>query len=157
LRLYHSEKRVQTWFKKKPQPKGSGFWDKTIPGSEGDKPMIYRKTRIASGFSFRFHSLEFSLLPAKPSIIFLNRSEYHMPKSKNENVMRNIEKLVEEEHDLFNRKDLSDKDRARLEQVQVQLDQCWDLLRQRRALAEFGKDPEEAHVRPAKVVEDYEN
>ena len=80
-----------------------------------------------------------------------------MPKPKNESVMQNIEKLVKEEHDLFNRKDLSDKDRARLEQVQVQLDQCWDLLRQRRALAEFGKDPDEAHVRPARVVEDYEN
>jgi Protein of unknown function (DUF2630) len=80
-----------------------------------------------------------------------------MPKPKNESVMQNIEKLVKEEHDLFNRKDLSDKDRARLEQVQVQLDQCWDLLRQRRALSEFGKDPDEAQVRPARVVEDYEN
>jgi Protein of unknown function (DUF2630) len=80
-----------------------------------------------------------------------------MAKSKNESVMKNIEKLVNEEHDLYNRKDLSDKDRARLDQVQVELDQCWDLLRQRRALAEFGRDPEEAEVRPAKVVEDYEN
>ena len=62
-----------------------------------------------------------------------------MPKPKNESVMQNIEKLVKEEHDLFNRKDLSDKDRARLEQVQVQLDQCWDLLRQRRALLNLEK------------------
>jgi hypothetical protein len=36
------------------------------------------------------------------------------------------------------------------------LDQCWDLLRQRRALREFGKDPDEAKVRPAKIVENYE-
>jgi hypothetical protein len=36
------------------------------------------------------------------------------------------------------------------------LDQCWDLLRQRRALRGAGRDPDEAHVRPAKVVENYE-
>jgi hypothetical protein len=80
-----------------------------------------------------------------------------MPKSKNESVMKNIEKLVKEEHELFSRENPSDKDRARLNQVQVELDQCWDLLRQRRALAEFGEDPNKAKVRPAEVVEDYEN
>jgi hypothetical protein len=41
-------------------------------------------------------------------------------------------------------------------QVQVELDQCWDLLRQRRALREVGLDPSMAQVRPAQVVEKYE-
>src|SRR5882724_3887053 len=40
--------------------------------------------------------------------------------------------------------------------VKEELDQCWDLLRQRRALREFGRDPDEAKVRPAKIVENYE-
>jgi hypothetical protein len=43
-----------------------------------------------------------------------------------------------------------------LKKIQVELDQCWDLLRQRRAKREFGEDPNEAHVRPASVVEKYE-
>jgi len=40
--------------------------------------------------------------------------------------------------------------------MKVELDQCWDLLRQRRALREFGRDPDQAKVRPPKVVENYE-
>ena len=44
----------------------------------------------------------------------------------------------------------------RLAVLKVELDQCWDLLRQRRALREFGKDPEKAKVRAANVVENYE-
>jgi len=43
----------------------------------------------------------------------------------------------------------------RLRRVEVELDQCWDLLRQRRALRETGGDPREAHVRPADEVEGY--
>jgi hypothetical protein len=43
-----------------------------------------------------------------------------------------------------------------LVEVKVALDQCWDLLRQRRALREFGEDPDKAKVRPAKIVENYE-
>jgi len=78
-----------------------------------------------------------------------------MAKSTDESVLENIEKLVIEEHDLLQRNALEGGDLLRLGQVQVQLDQCWDLLRQRRAMREFGKDPDEAKVRPAKVVEDY--
>ena len=47
-------------------------------------------------------------------------------------------------------------DRKRLANVQVELDQCWDLLRQRRALRDVGLDPDEAEVRPPQVVENYE-
>ena len=70
-----------------------------------------------------------------------------------------IEQLVTEEHELWQRESAgtaSDEDRARLETVKVSLDQCWDLLRQRRALRESGLDPNAAHVRDAPVVEGYE-
>lgn len=70
-----------------------------------------------------------------------------------------IEKLVSEEHELWNREssgDVSDDDRRRLTQLGVSLDQCWDLLRQRRALREAGLDPESAEVRRTDVVENYE-
>jgi len=71
-------------------------------------------------------------------------------------VRRHIEHLVQEEHRLFGQGELSDADRQRLEKVKVELDQCWDLLRQRRALREFGDDPAEARVRPPEIVEGYE-
>jgi hypothetical protein len=70
-----------------------------------------------------------------------------------------IEHLVEEEHDLWRRESdgtASDDDRRRLEAVKVSLDQCWDLLRQRRALRSAGLDPETADVRRSDVVENYE-
>ena len=50
---------------------------------------------------------------------------------------------------------VSDAEKARLGKINVELDRCWDLLRQRRALREFGRDPDEAEVRPASVVENY--
>jgi len=70
-----------------------------------------------------------------------------------------IEKLVSEEHELWEREssgNADDGDRRRLEQVKVSLDQCWDLLRQRRALRESNKDPDAAEVRRPEVVERYE-
>ncbi len=48
-----------------------------------------------------------------------------------------------------------DDERARLAAIEVELDQCWDLLRQRAALREAGADPARATVRPAGVVENY--
>jgi hypothetical protein len=47
------------------------------------------------------------------------------------------------------------EEHGRLRRLEVELDQCWDLLRQRRALRETGGDPREARVRPANQVEDY--
>ena len=70
-------------------------------------------------------------------------------------VLNHIERLVTEEKELYAESDMSDAQRARLTTINVELDQCWDLLRQRRALREFGRDPDEAEVRPAKVVENY--
>ena len=72
-----------------------------------------------------------------------------------ESVLGNIGRLVDEEHALYSASSLSDEQRERLAQIKVQLDQCWDLLRQRRALREFGEDPDRAKIRPAKVVENY--
>ena len=74
-------------------------------------------------------------------------------------VLGHIQQLVEEEHRLFEKGEhgtVEERDHQRLAQVQVELDQCWDLLRQRRALREVGQDPNMAQVRPAQVVENYE-
>lgn len=71
-------------------------------------------------------------------------------------ILGHIEHLVEHEHALLGKGGLDEAQKAELAKVQVELDQCWDLLRQRRAKREFGKDPEQAHVRPVGVVEKYE-
>lgn len=71
-------------------------------------------------------------------------------------VLNHIDKLVKEEEHLYGQGELAEKDRVRLAELKVELDQCWDLLRQRRALREFGENPDKAKVRPAKIVENYE-
>jgi uncharacterized protein DUF2630 len=73
-----------------------------------------------------------------------------------QSVLGQIDELVKEEELLYAKGGLSEEDQARLGEVKVALDQCWDLLRQRRALREFGEDPDKAKVRPAKIVENYE-
>jgi hypothetical protein len=80
-----------------------------------------------------------------------------------ESIAARIERLVGEEHELRNREqaDAADEgalegDRERLSSVEVELDRCWDLLRQRRALRDAGADPEGAHVRDAGTVEGYQ-
>jgi hypothetical protein len=70
-------------------------------------------------------------------------------------VLNLIERLVSEEKELYAESEMSDAQRTRLTTIHVELDQCWDLLRQRRALREFGRNPDEADLRPAKVVENY--
>jgi hypothetical protein len=76
--------------------------------------------------------------------------------SKDESVLGHIDGLVKEEERLYSQGELTDDDRSRLANIKLQLDQYWDLLRQRRALREFGRNPDGAKVRPSKVVEDYE-
>jgi hypothetical protein len=71
-------------------------------------------------------------------------------------VLEHIEQLVKEEHGLYGQGRLSDAGRQRLKQLEVELDQCWDLLRQRRARREFGDDPDHARVRSPEIVENYE-
>jgi Protein of unknown function (DUF2630) len=79
-----------------------------------------------------------------------------------ENIAGRIEQLVAEEHQLRTREQADSKDSAaleadrdRLQAVEVELDRCWDLLRQRRALRGAGADPDDAHVRDAETVERY--
>lgn len=73
-----------------------------------------------------------------------------------QSILQRIQHLVDEEHRLDTKNDHSPDDRQRHKELQVELDQCWDLLRQRRAQREFGKDPDQAAVRDPKVVEGYE-
>jgi hypothetical protein len=75
--------------------------------------------------------------------------------SKEAPVLTDIQELVAEEHRLFDKRSLDDAESRRLAKVQVELDQCWDLLRQRRALRETGRDASEAKLRPPEVVEKY--
>ena len=79
-----------------------------------------------------------------------------MTQTTDESVLKKITKLVEEEQGLYAQKPMDDRAVARADALKVELDQCWDLLRQRRALREFGEDPNHAKVRPASVVEKYE-
>jgi hypothetical protein len=79
-----------------------------------------------------------------------------------ESIAARIESLVAEEHALRRREEADsedteqlDADQQRLRAVAIELDRCWDLLRQRRAREEFGKDPDEAQVRGADTVERY--
>jgi len=73
-------------------------------------------------------------------------------------VLGHIEKLVEEERELLRSREGKGPDaeeHRRLEEVKVELDRCWDLLRQRRALRDAGDDPDRAQVRDANTVEGY--
>jgi hypothetical protein len=71
-------------------------------------------------------------------------------------ILEHIEALVQEEHELRDAGGSAEPSKARLKHVQEQLDQCWDLLRQRRAKREFGDDPATAAVRDIGTVERYE-
>jgi hypothetical protein len=74
-------------------------------------------------------------------------------------IQHHIKSLIDEEHRL--REALSagditpDEEHDRLRDIEVELDQCWDLLRQRRARREHGQDPGESEVRPPSTVENY--
>jgi hypothetical protein len=76
-------------------------------------------------------------------------------KSNDQTVLKHIGQLVEEENALHASGATTDQERQRLGHIKVELDQYWDLLRQRRALREFGEDPGRAKVRPENVVEGY--
>ncbi len=75
-------------------------------------------------------------------------------------ILQQIGKLVEDEHRLYDKGEenhgLSGDDEARLRGLEVALDQCWDLLQQRRARHEFGLNPDDAKARDATTVERYD-
>jgi len=74
-------------------------------------------------------------------------------------ILGTVRSLVDQEHQLRARRTAGEissaEEQAQLQSLEVALDQCWDLLRQRRAKAEFGADPEDAAVRPPGTVENY--
>ncbi|MFW3172590.1 DUF2630 family protein [Geodermatophilus sp. CPCC 206100] len=70
-------------------------------------------------------------------------------------LLSRIHALVDEEHQLRESGEHTDDQRARMSEVEAQLDQCWDLLRQRRAKRQYGEDPDEASARPEQQVEGY--
>jgi hypothetical protein len=70
-------------------------------------------------------------------------------------ILKHVDELVAEEHELRSGSALSDEQRARLSHLEQDLDQCWDLLRQRRARREFNENPDEAEVRAHSQVESY--
>ena len=71
-------------------------------------------------------------------------------------VMDKIKNLLEEEHKLYSKDGLSVEERKEAEKVRVELDRYWDLLRQRRALKEYGDNPDKAGLRGTDTVENYE-
>jgi hypothetical protein len=70
-------------------------------------------------------------------------------------ILDHISALVDEEHKLLGERGDPELKHQRLKHVSEELDQCWDLLRQRRAKREFGQDPEGAEVRDPQTVENY--
>jgi hypothetical protein len=81
--------------------------------------------------------------------------------AKDQDILDQVNRLVAEEQQLRDKLQHREIDESeehqRLRAVEVALDQCWDLLRQRRALRETGADPREAQVRPPDEVEGYLN
>jgi hypothetical protein len=71
-------------------------------------------------------------------------------------VLDKIKDLLEEEHRLYSKDGLSDFEREEAEKLRVDLDRYWDLLRQRRALKEYGNNPDKATLRGTDTVENYE-
>jgi hypothetical protein len=70
-------------------------------------------------------------------------------------ILSRIHALVEEEHKLREGTDHSEEERARITKLEADLDQCWDLLRQRRAKRQYDENPDEAQARPESTVEGY--
>ena len=78
--------------------------------------------------------------------------------TQDDDVLVNIQALAHEEHELREREghsELTEQERQRLSWLVDRLDQCWDLLRQRRARVGAGLDPDEASVRSVDTVEHY--
>jgi hypothetical protein len=70
-------------------------------------------------------------------------------------ILSQIHALVDEEHKLRDTSEHTDEQRSRIGELEAHLDQCWDLLRQRRAKRQYGENPDEAEARPEPQVENY--
>lgn len=78
-----------------------------------------------------------------------------MEKSSNKSVMDHIKELTEREEHLHGKENISDDDVKELHKIKSELDQYWDLLRQRRALQDAGEDPERAKMRSKDTIDKY--
>ncbi|MET8865289.1 DUF2630 family protein [Nonomuraea sp. NPDC004580] len=78
---------------------------------------------------------------------------------RDDEILTRISALVDEEHELRDRltagQVTTDEEQARIKELETALDQCWDLLRQRRARRGAGEDPDGAAARPPREVENY--
>jgi len=111
---------------------------------------MFARASIDRSFGWAYHhSMTAPIISAWEEALVENQVE-------DQPVLNHIQHLVAEEHRLHEQRAHPKADRKRLAQVQVELDQCWDLLRQRRALRDVGLDPDDAEVRPPQVVENYE-
>ena len=72
-----------------------------------------------------------------------------------EDILNRVKALIDEEHSLAGDNESPAERAARRREIEAQLDQCWDLLRQRQAQREFGGDPDQARARPVGEVEGY--
>jgi uncharacterized protein DUF2630 len=72
-----------------------------------------------------------------------------------DDILSRIKTLVDEERALAGDNESAQERKVRRRHLEEQLDQCWDLLRQRQALRESGGDPNAAHERPVSEVESY--
>jgi len=70
-------------------------------------------------------------------------------------ILSRIHELVDEEHKLRESSEHTDEQRTRMSKLEADLDQCWDLLRQRRAKRQYDEDPDDAQVRSESTVESY--
>ncbi len=78
---------------------------------------------------------------------------------KDGEILQHIEQLVKEEHELLQQAEhggLDDAQHTRMKELEIGLDQCWDLLRQRRARRHAGQNPDSAEVRDPAIVEHYQ-
>jgi hypothetical protein len=71
-------------------------------------------------------------------------------------VLSHITKLTEREEHLYGKESMTDDDIKELHKVKLELDQYWDLLRQRRALRDAGENPNQAEMRDSDTIENYE-
>ncbi|MCX2483830.1 DUF2630 family protein [Pedobacter sp. MR2016-24] len=71
-------------------------------------------------------------------------------------ILNHIKSLTENEEKLWSKENLSDEEVKKLHQMKLELDQYWDLLRQRRALRNAGENPNQAEARDSDTIENYE-
>jgi len=75
---------------------------------------------------------------------------------EDQQVLNRIKELTAHEEKLWGKTDISEEEVQKLHEMKLELDQCWDLLRQRRALRDAGENPNQAEARDIGTIENYE-